>query len=149
MGRRRAKTLIPGTETLPRVDCGECGRPAGLVTGEVVYPHRRDLHRKPFWRCCVCLAYVGCHDGTYKPLGTPCGTATRAARISAHAAFDGLWRRKMARDGLSQQRARGQGYKWLSEQLGIPTHETHIGMFNAAMALRVVEICAPFTRGTK
>lgn len=136
-------------EKLAKVDCGECGKPAGLVTGEVIYPHREDLRELPFWRCCACLAYTGCHQGTFRPKGTPCGSETRRARIEAHAAFDTLWRRKMARDGVSQGEARAKAYKWLSEQLGTPGPDTHIGMFDAAMAHRVVEVCAPFNRGTK
>lgn len=135
-GKRKAEA-----EKLARVDCGECGKPAGLVTGETVYPHRPDLHALPFWRCCACQAYVGCHDGTFKPKGTPCGPETRGARIAAHAAFDPLWRRKMAKDGLNQGHARALAYRWLSEQLGTEPDKTHIGMFDRATALRVVEIC--------
>jgi hypothetical protein len=138
-GKRKA-----AAEKLARVDCGECGKPAGLVSGQVIYPHRRDLHAKPYWRCAACGAYVGCHDGTYKPKGTPCGPGTRSARISAHAAFDPLWRRKIEKDGVSQGEARGKAYAWLAAQLGIPAEQTHIGMFDTATALRVVAICAPY-----
>lgn len=67
------------------VPCGECAKPAGLVDGRTIYPHRPDLAAKHFWKC-VCGAYVGCHDGTFKPKGSPCGPKTRRARIEAHAA---------------------------------------------------------------
>lgn len=134
------------SKKLDRVNCGECAKPAGLVTGEVVYPHRPDLHAKTFWRCCACGAYVGCHDGTLKPKGSPCGPETRAARIAAHAAFDPLWRRKMANEGIGQNHARASAYKWLAAQLGTEPAKTHIGMFDAATALRVVEVCAPFSQ---
>lgn len=138
-GKRKAEA-----EKLAKVDCGECGKPAGLVTGALIYPHRPDLHAKPFWRCCACGAYVGCHDGTNRAKGSPCGPETRAARVAAHAAFDPLWRRKMAKEGVPQGRARSSAYKWLSEQLGTEPEKTHIGMFDAAMARRVVEVCAPY-----
>lgn len=140
-GKRKAEA-----EKRARVDCGECGKPAGLVNGELIYPHRSDLHEKPFWRCSACGAYVGCHDGTYRAKGTPCGPETRAARIAAHAAFDILWQRKMARDGVSKGRARAAAYAWLSEQLGLPPEQTHIGMMDAATALRVIEVCRPYQR---
>lgn len=143
-GKKKAEA-----EKLARVDCGECGKPAGLVTGETIYPHRPDLHAKPFWRCCVCGAYVGCHDGTYKPKGSPCGPETRAARIAAHAAFDPLWRLKAERDGIAPGHARAKAYRWLAEQLQISGAETHIGMFDAATARRVVEICAPYSKGKR
>lgn len=142
--RKHGKKMA-GQERLARVDCGECGRPAGLVTGVVVYPHRPDLHDRPYWRCCACGAYVGCHQGTYQPLGTPCGPETRLARSKAHEAFDPLWRAKVSA-GTPKHEARPAGYRWLSEQLGIPFEKTHIGMMDAATALRVVELCAPYRR---
>ena len=146
-GRHRPRVKQrAAAEKLAKVDCGECGKPAGLVDGRLVYPHRPDLADKPFWRCCVCQAYVGCHDGTYRPKGSPCGPETRQARIAAHAAFDPLWRRKMEADGLTQGHARAKAYKWLAEQLGTAPEATHIGMFDAATARRVVELCAPYHR---
>lgn len=144
---RQARKTKRETERHELVNCGECGKPAGLVSGELIYPHRPDLHAKPFWRCCACQAYVGCHPGTFRPLGTPCGPSTRAARSKAHAAFDPLWRRKMQRDGCQQHVARGAAYKWLAGQLGIDPLKCHIGMFDASTALRVAEICASFNGG--
>ncbi|MDB5445667.1 MAG: hypothetical protein JWQ97_984 [Phenylobacterium sp.] len=127
-----------------RVDCGECGKPAGLVDGRLVYPHRPDLHAKHFWRCCACLAFVGCHQGTSIPLGTPAGPETQAARRAAHGAFDPLWERKIRKEGVSKKHARGAAYRWLAEQLGIEPAKTHIGMMDAATARRVIEVCAPY-----
>lgn len=140
-GKKRA-----AADKLARVDCGECGKPAGLVDGRTIYPHQPDLSAKAFWRCAVCGAYVGCHDGTFKPKGSPCGPETRTARIAAHAAFDPLWRRKIEKDGVPQHEARGSAYRWLAAQLGIAGDDCHIGMFDAATARRVVEVCAPYQR---
>lgn len=42
-------------------NCPYCGNPAQFVTGEVIYPHRKDLHDKKFYACPPCDAYVGCH----------------------------------------------------------------------------------------
>jgi hypothetical protein len=130
---------------VPAVLCGECGATAILVTGADVYPHRPDLHALQIWRC-ACGATVGCHAGSTKPKGTPASAETRRARIAAHAAFDPLWRRKMAKEGVSQKRARGSAYKWLADQLGIEWNDCHIGLFDAATAQRVVTICAPYTK---
>ena len=67
--------------------------------------------------------------------------------MDAHAAFDPLWQRKLLKLEKikgSKRRARGDGYYWLSQQLGIPFEDCHIGMFDVDMCKRVVEICAPY-----
>lgn len=126
-----------------RPTCAECGgREAQLVTGEAVWPHRRDLYEARIW-VCPCGARVGCHKGTNRPKGYPCGDATRRARQDAHAALDPLWQAKMRRDGVTQQQARGAAYRWLAGQLGIAVEDTHISMFNEATCRRVVQVCSP------
>ena len=42
-----------------------------------------------------------------------------------------------------------EAYKWLSEQLGMPRKDTHIGMFDVDQCKRVVEICKPYLRGAR
>jgi hypothetical protein len=140
---RQAKKRARGQDVL-KVDCGECGKPAGLVNGALIYPSRPDLAAKPFWRCCACGAYIGCHADTKIALGTPAGPETRRARNLAHAAFDPLWRRKVLRDGVPVFEARGAAYRWLAGQIGTEAAKTHIGMMDAATAATVVEVCAPY-----
>lgn len=139
--RKRAKRqgLITACEPI----CIECGQLASLVDGEAIYPHRPDLFSKRFYRC-ECGAYVGCHPHTEIALGKPCGPTARKARNEAHRQFDALWRRKMAKDGVSQGQARGAAYRWLAEQMSLPTAECHIGWMTADQANRVVELCTPF-----
>jgi hypothetical protein len=130
--------------------CGECGSRdnVDIAPATIVYPNRADLWahedggERWFWLCSSCWAYVGVHRASLKPLGSPAGKETRLARADAHAAFDPLWRKRMALSGISQTKARNRGYKWLAEQLGIenPKH-CHIGWMDAATARRVVEIC--------
>lgn len=50
----------------------------------------------------------------------------------------------MVRDGVSQKIARGAGYKWLAEKLGVDPKDCHIGNMDAATARRVVAICARY-----
>lgn len=121
------------------VVCADCGQAAKLVNGAAIYPHRRDLWIKNFWRC-ECGAYVGCHMLTDKPLGSPAGKETRDARMLAHAEFDAIWKAHVAQ-GREKGKARSSAYRWLSEQLGTAPEDTHIGMFDAATARRVVEVC--------
>lgn len=111
-----------------------CGRLARLVSGREVYPHRPDLHERPFWLCEPCQAYVGCHPGTSNPLGTPASLANRKARSFAHHALDKLWR------GEGAPMSRSEAYEWLSAALEIHPDKCHIGMFDIPTCNRVVEL---------
>ncbi|PPE78258.1 hypothetical protein C3941_19530 [Kaistia algarum] len=130
------------------VPCTYCGKAAELVTGATMYPHRPDLAAKQFYRCVPCSAWVGCHDGTTRPLGILATAELRQAKSAAHAAFDRLWKAKIERDGCSKKAARGAGYAWLADQLGIEAADCHIGMMDAATCRRVVELCASVGRSS-
>lgn len=54
------------------------------------------------------------------------------ARIMAHDAFDRLWK--------SGRMKRGEAYLWLSERMGLPQKECHIGSFNVEQCERVIAI---------
>lgn len=114
--------------------CPHCGRVSRLTNGAEVYPHRPDLHKKKFYLCSPCNAFVGCHPGTTKALGSPANAPLRSARQFAHSAFDPIWR-----DG---SKSRTRAYKWLANELGIPAAKCHIGMFDEATCERVVALCA-------
>lgn len=99
-----------------------------------------------------CDAYVGVHKGTTRPLGRLANEELRHWKKKAHAAFDPLWKLKLIKrkrergEGYKKVYARGSGYKWLAEKLGIDFRDCHIGMFNVDMCKRVVEICEPYLR---
>lgn len=57
----------------------------------------------------------------------------RKAKIAAHTAFDSLWK--------SGKITRGNAYKWLSEVLGLPPIETHIGKFDLQRCEQVLQVC--------
>lgn len=66
--------------------------------------------------------------------------------MQAHEAFDRTWRalydrRRAADPSYSRTRARGSRYKRLSQLLGIHARDCHIGMFDVARCMRVVELC--------
>ena len=113
--------------------CPYCGQFSEMVSGKVIYPHRRDLYKLDFYRCEPCDAYVGTHKGTTKPLGRLADAALRRAKSNAHKAFDPLWR-----EGYM---SRKQAYKWLSKQLGIDPKDCHIGMFDVETCSRVEYAC--------
>lgn len=127
------------------VTCQYCiGRPALLVGGERIYPHRPDLFHKKFWYCDECGSYVGCHppvqangkggqgDGTV-PLGELANAATRRARNLAHAAFDPFWKGVPA--------GRTKAYKWLGKAIGIEPKRCHIGCMTVEECAAVVRAC--------
>lgn len=119
--------------------CPYCDRPAELVSGDKLYPARADLHRRRFYACFPCNAWVGTHEATGEPLGTLANAALRAARGRAHAAFDPLWRR--SDDAAAVFSSRSEAYAWLSSSLGIPKNLCHIAMMDAEQCGRVVDLC--------
>lgn len=128
------------------------------MTGLQVYPQRKDLADRNFWVCTPCDAYVGCHqkgavtqdtqgrrlvsDGTV-PLGRLANAELRRAKQRAHTYFDPLWN-----DSFGGRRMpRAAAYAWLANQLSLPVHRCHIGMFDVAMCERVAQVCeAQLTR---
>lgn len=139
--RAEGKNFRPSAAQI-QPKCIECGKMAHLVKGDVIYPHRRDLWEK---RCylCECGAYVGCHPGSFVPLGYPCGAETRKARMSAHNAFDPLWK------GTHAPMNRHQAYKWLAEELAIPRDQCHIGMMTGDQAREVFKIVCDYRQANK
>ena len=123
MKKKKRKTLM----------CPYCGHEALFVFGDIIYPHRRDLWKKPFWACEPCGAYVGCHPGTENPLGRLANSELRSAKVSVHAAFDPLWR--------SGRMSRNAAYRWLAENLGIEVRHCHVGMFDVEMCRKAVFLC--------
>ncbi len=126
--------------------CPYCDRVAELVDGSAIYPRRRDLHARKFWRCAPCDAWVGTHANSSKhaPLGRLANAELRQAKQAAHRAFDRLWKAKIRRDGCQKFEARQAAYAWLAERLGIDPKDAHIGMFDVDQCRRVVEVCKPF-----
>ncbi len=136
--------------------CPYCASPVEKVLGFSIYGDRwPDLAYRPFWACArypACDAYVGCHPGTENPLGRLADKELRRWKRRAHAAFDPLWQRKLeerrAERGPEYRKhyARGSGYRWLAEQLGIPFEDCHIGMFDVETCRRVVDLCEPYRK---
>src|SRR5690349_1108918 len=109
--------------TDPFVRCPYCGDAAKLVNGSVIYPNREDLAEKLLWYCGPpCNAYVGCHPGTNKPLGTLANAELRRARMATHSIFDPLWKTgKFTRKGA---------YAWLMKQMNLTKYNCHIAKFD-------------------
>lgn len=113
--------------------CPYCENKAEGVDGSVIYPHRKDLHSKWFYRCAPCDAYVGCHPYTRNPLGRLANAELRKFKSLAHRAFDPLWKKG--------EMTRSEAYKALATEMDIPKKECHIGMFDVVQCKRVIAIC--------
>lgn len=125
--------MLSGVNINMKVICPYCNKKAAFVTGEVVYPHRNDLHEKWFYLCRVCDAYVGCHVGSGIPLGRLANSELRKAKQAAHEAFDILWKE-------TPIMSRKAAYVWLSAELSLSLDKTHIGMFDVNQCNKVVEL---------
>lgn len=127
------------------ITCPYCQSEAELRDKSAVYGGGRYFGL--MWVCKrypKCDAYVGCHPNTDKPLGRLADAALRKAKERAHDAFDPLWKAKAAAEKISKGKARGAGYRWLAQALGIDPKDCHIGMFDVALCNRVVQACRPF-----
>lgn len=133
--------------------CPYCGNPSLLVGGEVIYPHRPDLHYKKFYSCAPCDAYVGCHDPNprlhmtgIEPLGRLANAELRKAKSAAHSAFDPLWRGGAGRAVVMK---RTQAYEWLAAKLGRSVLDMHIGDLDVEDCKRVVIYCIEYRNGKR
>ncbi len=102
--------------------CDYCNNSADLVDGSVIYPHRKDLYYKFFYRCNPCDAYVGCHGKSKQPLGRLANYELRKLKKLAHDLLDPLWKLKKL--------TRSEAYLWLANAMNLDLDKTHIGMFD-------------------
>lgn len=116
------------------VICPYCNR-YGVLLKDSTEIYGQDFG--PLYVCRPCGARVGCHKGTYRPLGTLADAECRDARKEAHSAFDPLWRPGAARLFRTRRRA----YAWLAKKMSIPVNSCHIGEFNPGQCAAVMRHC--------
>jgi hypothetical protein len=116
--------------------CQYCNKEAIIVTGDIIYPHRKDLMHLNFWLCRPCSAYVGCHGSTEEPLGTLAKDELRELRRKTHQAVDWIWK-----DG---HKKRTETYRWLAKALSISFKDCHIAKFDNNMCLKTIKIADDF-----
>lgn len=114
-----------------KVHCDYCGRQAEYVDSKIIYGKSYGM----VYLCRNCMAYVGVHKGTDKPLGRLANAQLRYWKKQAHAAFDPLWKSGRFRG------YRNAAYAWLADKMELPVEETHIGMFDVDQCKRAVRIC--------
>ncbi len=106
--------------------CVECNKEviAVRVTGDIIYPHRRDLHLKRFFKCLDCDNYVGTHRDSGKPLGVIPSKELRKQRMKIHELIDPVWK-----NGTMK---RGEMYQKIKEFLGYEFHTAEIDSMEKA-----------------
>lgn len=129
-------TLRDQLKKMYPVTCQYCKCEANLVTGEEIYPRRKDLHALKFYKCSPCKAYVGVHLNSGKPKGSLAKADLRFARMKAHKSFDVFWRDH----GLK----RSSCYYSLAKALHLTSKECHIAKFNIQQCAEVVSVCNSF-----
>lgn len=109
--------------------CRYCGGKIVLTSSSKIY----GTDYGKIYLCTNCNAFVGVHKKSEKPLGTLANSILRTKRKEAHQVFDKFWKDK--------QMSRREGYKWLSQQMGLPFKSTHIGYFEIEECNKVIELC--------
>lgn len=113
-----------------KVYCDYCGKRAEFVDSKIVYGKSYGM----IYLCRHCMAYVGVHKGTDKPLGRLADAELRCWKKAAHAAFDPLWKYGRFKG------FRNAAYGWLAGKMGLPREETHIGMFDVVKCKKAINI---------
>lgn len=126
--------------------CPHCQQPSKLIAGDVLY-RKDDYADQWFWQCEPCLAHVGCHPRTKRPLGFPANAELRQARMLLHnRMIDPLWRTAVESVGYTPEdpkarkiitnTARKRVYDFLAWRLGIDRDECHTAEFDLEMCRR-------------
>jgi len=104
-----------------KIRCCGCNKrrvEARLTNGAEIYPHRKDLHSLPFWKCDDCGNFVGCHHKNKKnkiqPLGCIPTPEIKKKRQKIHLVLDPIWQ--------SGKMKRQEIYNLISEHLGYRYH---------------------------
>jgi hypothetical protein len=126
------------SERFPEVPtvCNYCGskvvlRDANFLFGQRASPGKLYVCSK---HGNGCDAYVGCHEGTERSLGSLANRELRYWRKITHYAVDMAW--KKASD---PKKARQRIYIWMSQVLGRGIETTHIGMFDKKDCMEIIK----------
>lgn len=92
---------------------------------------------------------VKCWDGS---TSTPADGDTRKARMKIHALFDALWNNPkgvFSRGKRKNTRSvrRHRAYLWLSQRMGLPMKDTHVGMFTLDQCVQADKCLIPLYVG--
>lgn len=123
--KRSRQRIDPGKAKERVLECPECKAPMRL----------RGSKFGLFYGCTrwpECDATHGAHPSG-EPLGIPATRETKRWRIKAHEAFDLLWKRPTG------YMSRSDAYAWMTQIMGLPKEEAHIGRFTIEQCQALIE----------
>lgn len=131
-----AKAIARVKNPLPKPDiCPFCSGSVHAVKNSAIYG--KTYGDWPYaYLCTICRAYIGMHPSTDIPLGTLADKPLREARKDAKPVFNAIWQGRHMR--------RGDAYKWLAGEMGIPHGECHFGWFTAAQCRKAALVCESY-----
>lgn len=122
--------------------CPYCHIEPICVNSQAIYGQGHDYGN--MYLCQKCGAYVGCHNGTKKPLGRLADRELRDLKKEVHNVFDPLWKTGEINDiwpkYIPNTSNRNKAYKWLSNKMNISEDKCHIGMFNKQQCKEAIKI---------
>lgn len=132
----------------PGPACPYCAGKTALLRGRDIYERPHPSYAdKLFWICVPCDAFVGCHPGTTRALGTPANAELRRARALLHdERLDPIWRsaetcgeytpEDYKAIGKIRSVARSRTYAYLGWKLGLDRDECHTALFDLTTCRR-------------
>jgi len=116
------------------IKCPYCGRTAVLRDASYVYGDKAiERYVYVCSRYPACNSYVGVHENTLLPKGTLANGDLRSKRISAHKAFDLIWK-----TGIMKK---AEAYRWMQYKFGLTSQQAHIGLFSEYMCDQLIQEC--------
>lgn len=114
--------------------CPYCEKETQYVDSSVVYGTSYGM----VYYCEPCYAWVGTHRNSDSALGRLANAELREMKKQAHSAFDMLWKFE---NHKSRNKARSKAYAWLSKEMHLLPHLTHIGIFDVKQCNQVIQLC--------
>ena len=114
--------------------CPICGSQARRTTRKEIARGPKELYGEFVYVCKnfpECDTYVGCHKGTWVPMGTLADRNLRNQRVRAHRAFDWSWK--------SNKMTRHESYELMAELLEVDFKSAHIGKLDLGQCQKVIK----------
>lgn len=114
-----------------RVICPYCLGHAKRISGQELYGPEFKPKGRWFYACMPCMAWVGTHQNSGKPLGHLANAPLRAMRRIVHDEFDPLWKQG--------HMSRREAYARLAKALDLYRGNCHIAMFDMETCDRALQ----------
>lgn len=69
----------------------------------------------------------------------------KSLRAEGHAAFDPIWQARAAREGIPQNKARNEAYRWLAKELKLSTFDCHFSRMKPDKIRAAIALCKQYS----